>query len=432
MYLERRKYFLCLAAAWLCFSYKTVVALEFKSGVGIGADYTDNSKLASANIEDELKIVSLVNANVDDSDGFLKYTGDASFTRHHYSKDTFEDKNYLKLVADLDWEMVKNRFNWIMSDRFTQRSIAALNSNTPDNLQDSNVFMFGANILFPISARQKLKITPTFRRYYYEESNADSDQYALTADWNYHVSRLTRAGLTLSAREVSYTEDDVLGLAPPDATFRTLAFVINGERVSLNYTINLGVTSAQRDGEEDFSGFSGGVFWNVDVSSRSEFNARLSSEITDTGSVISTKVGSDDDVQLVADVTRNSVFKLDYSRDDVDLSSRIWVEYRELKYNNEPLDQIVRATGVQLEIPGSPLFSSRISVKYKQSERLDTDRLDDSFVVKGGFNYRFSRRLRSDFDLQYFTKESSLSTENYNALTVSFNLTYGFGDIGRP
>ena len=432
MYLKRIRYFLYLVIIWLLFGYKAAVALEFKPGVGVGMEYTDNARLTPDNIEDELITIGYVGASIAEREGPLKLTGAASVTQQNYSKDTFEDQRYLNLLTSADWEMIKDRFHWTLSDVFTQKSVVANTTVTPDNLQNSNVFKFGANILFPISARQNFSISPTFSQYYYETTKTNSKQYAVAANWNYQIFRLTNVGLNFGVRKVDYIDDKDLVVPLPNTTFTNLAVVIAGERVSSNYTANLGATNVRRNDGEDFTGFTGRLTWSTDVSSRSEFNALLSSVITDAGSVSSTSDGSGDDIQTVADVIRDSVFKMSYSREDVDLHSRLWVEYRESKYDsNTRFDQIIRITGVRLDFPGTQLFSSGLSARYKQFERLNDDRLDESFIVDTGFDYKFSRKLSGAFNLQYSTKESTEFLQNHNELSFFINLAYGYGSVNR-
>jgi len=322
--------------------------------------------------------------------------------------------------------------NFSVSDTFGQRSILSLNATTPDNIQDTNVFFLGADILFPVSARQVFSIVPTYRNYYYERAgairNTNNEQYELSARWNYQMYRLTTVGLRVSTRIVDYSDETSFsGL--PNSTFKNLSLIVSGTRAYSNYSIDLGATNAQRDGGEGQTGFSGGASFNLNVSSRSVFNMLVRSDITDTSSAAT--IGNGDDVQQVADVIRNSIFNVKYSRNDADLHSDLWVEYRKVKYDIAPLDRIVRTTGARLSFPGTPLFSSSISARYRQSEQLDTERTDDSFIVDGGFQYTLSRAFKSAFSLKYSTKESNNPSQNYNELSLFVSLSYGYGGASR-
>ena len=108
----------------------------------------------------DLITVGYVGARLSENEGALTYDATTLFNNQSYTQDTFPDKHYFNLRGSADWAMIKDRFNWFLSDSFNQRTVNTLNSNTPDNLQDSNAFTFGANIRFTISARQNFSLTP--------------------------------------------------------------------------------------------------------------------------------------------------------------------------------------------------------------------------------------------------------------------------------
>ncbi len=135
-------------------------AVLFEPGVGIGVEYTDNATLVNEDKVNDLITVGYVGARLSENEGALTYDATTSFNNQSYTQDTFPDQHYFNLGASADWAMIKDRFNWFLSDYFSQRTVNTLNSNTPDNLQDTNVFTFGANIRTPISARQSFSLDP--------------------------------------------------------------------------------------------------------------------------------------------------------------------------------------------------------------------------------------------------------------------------------
>jgi hypothetical protein len=431
MYNGPRKYTVTLVAVGLYFFSQVACAVLFEPGIGLGLEYTDNATLSPNAAVEDLITVGYVGARLSESEGSLKYDASAAFNKNNYVRDTYEDQRYFNLGASADWEMIKDRFNWFLSNSFGQRPINTLNSNTPDNIEDSNVFTFGANIRVPISARQNFSLVPKFSQYYYEVLTTDNKQYSLAANWNYQMFRLTNVGLNLSSRKINYTETDVFGNSIKDTTFTNLAIVLGGQRPRSTYSINLGATNVKRDGGEGSTGFSGYLNWLSDLSSRSEFKTLLSTELTDTSS-ISTSGTNINDVQVTTDVVRNSVFNLSYLREDSSIKSSLWGEYRKLTYSDSPLDRIVRSFGINMNYPVTRLLTSGAYATYNRTEQLDTDRLDEYYTVGGNLNYRFSRKLRGLFDLKYRTKESTAPSQNYNEFSVFASLVYGFGNVQRP
>jgi hypothetical protein len=378
-----------------------------------------------------------VGARLSEDEGPLTYDASTSFNNVSYTQDTFPDQHYFNLAGRADWEMIKDRFNWFLSDYFSQRTVNTLTANTPDNLQNTNTFIFGADIRFLISPRQSFNLSPSFRQYYYEVQATDNKQYALAANWNYLMSRLTNVGINLGLRKINYTETDIFGNTIINTLFTSLSFLINGQRSRSAYSISLGATNVKRDSGEDATGFSGFIDWSANVSSRSTFTTRVFTDITDTSTVSQSLTenpanGNPADVQITADVIRNSLFNLAYLREDASLHSRIWGEFRKLTYSDSPSDREIRTYGIRVDYPVTQLLSSGAYINHNRTKRLDIERLDQYYIVGGNLKYNFARNLYSSFDIKYRTKESTFAPENYDEFSVFVSLVYGFGDVLRP
>jgi len=421
-----------IVAAGLLFCYEVFAAVEFEPGVGLGIEYTDNATLSpDAAVADQVA-VGYVGVSVSENEGPLKYDATASFNKFNYLRGTYEDQRYFNLGARADWAMIKDRFNWFLNNRFAQVPIRSINSNTPTNVQDSNFFSSGANIQFPVSARQNFSLVPMFSQYSYEVLLTDNKQYSLVANWNYQMFRLTNVGLNFSVRNIDYTEKNILGQSIEDTTFTTMGFTFNGQRLRSSFSGSLGATNVERKNGDATTGFSGFLNWVTNISSRSKFEALASTNLTDTSSAALSAEGAAGDVQVTADVIRNGIFNLAYIRDDALLRTRISARYHKLTYSENPRDRVTRYFDINLNYPVMQLMTSSVYANYYRTNQLDINRQDDNYTVGGNLNYRFSRKLRGLFDLKYRTKESSTPSQNYTELSAFASLVYGFGDIRRP
>lgn len=437
MYQARRRYYLSLVFAGLYLSCRVVYALEFKPGVGVGVEYTDNARLEPDNEVYDLITIGYVGAGISEDKGPLTYDAITLFNNQSYTQDTFPDQHQLYLAVRADWVMIKDRFDWFLRDNLSQRTVNTLAANTPDNLQDTNVFNFGANVRFPITARQSFSLSPSFSQYYYEVQVTDNKQYVLAANWNYLMSRLNNVGLNLSARKVDYTETDIFGNTITDNIFTNLAFIFSGQRLRSAYAINLGATNVKRDSGEEATGFAGAIDWSGAISSRSTFATLVATDLTDSSRVSQSLTenpanGDPADVQITTDVIRNSIFNLAYLRDDASLHSRIWGEFRKLTYSDSPADRVIRTYGIDVGYPMTQLLASGAYIKYNRTKQLDTNRLDQYYIAGGNLKYNFARNLYSSFDIKYRFKQSTQPLAIYNEFSVFASLVYGFGDVQRP
>jgi len=426
----QRRYLLITTIAGLLFSCTSVADVIFEPGVGLGLEYTDNARLSPAATEEDLITVGYVGARVTENEGPLKYNADVSFSKNNYVRDTFEDQRYFNLAGRADWDMIKDRFKWFLSNRFSQLPILSNNGNTPTNIQDSNAFTFGANIQLLKSARQSFSLVPTYNQYYFEVLKTDSRQYSLAASWKYQMTRLTNMGFNLSARKINYTETDLLGRSIEDTTFTSLGLTFNGQRARSTFSGSLGTTNVQRDNGDETTGFSGFLKWLADVSSRSKVETLLSTDLTDAGSVAFSDGGAD--VQVTTDVIRNAIASLAYLRDDASLHTRISARYHKLTYSESPLDRNIISFGVNANYPVTSLLSSGAYMTYSRTDQVDQERVDKNYTVGGNIKYRFSRKLQGFVDLKYRTKESTRALQNYDDTSIFVSLKYGFGGVRRP
>ncbi len=415
------------------FGHGTLVrALEIQPSIGVGAEYTDNATLSSSRKKSDTITTTYIGANIKHNVGTLQAQADTSFDTQHYTQGTFGDQSYFNLNTLLDWEMVKHRFHWSIRDIFNQRPVISTNVNTPANLQNSNIFTLGANWLIPFSARSQLILLPEYRKFYYESQNINNRQYALAANWMYRAYRLTSVGLNASYRQVDYAARQIA-----NSRFSTLQLSITGQRSRSKYTLNMGVTNVRRDAGKEISGFSGNLDWLVNMSNRSKLQARLSTQLTDasSGSLsanITANTGSFNNVQITAGVIRNKLFWLGYLRKDGVLNSKVWAEYREVLYSNSPDDRKIGTLGINLNYPMTAFLSSGLYVNYSKDELIEIFRTDKRLVAGLNFTYRHSRKLRSNLDISYRQKVSTVSTQEYTEGSVFYNLVYGFGRVYRP
>jgi hypothetical protein len=422
----------------LCLGSQSVMGLEIQPGIGVGATYTDNARLEPEDKVSDTIATTYVGANMKEQDGSLLYDLTASLRKENYLQDTYSDQRYLNLIGKAEWEAMRDRMNVYARDNFFQSPLRSEDADTPTNRQDTNEFVLGFDLTYPITGLQTFTLTPEYRQYYYEILTTDNRQYSLAADWHYQMFRTTGIGTRLTARKVLY-DDPVIS----DVTFTTLAFILSGQRVHSKYTLNLGTTNVKRDestslagdtSSNETAGFSGSANWSETLSSRSTLEALVSTNLTDTSTVSGSYVPGDPfDVQLSTDVIRNTVGKLSYLRDDEQLHSRIWVEYRKIRYSdNTDLNRLIHTFGAQLSFPVTQLVSSGVFVNFSDVNQTEIARDDKRFEVGVNVKATFTTRLHGVANVGYRTKESTTSTQNYDELRVFASLIYGFGSIPKP
>ncbi len=428
MVLSQRSRFLCLILAAVFLVCKTVVAAEFEPGVGVGVEYTDNVNLTTDDKIDDLITVGYVGARFFENEGYAKYDVMTSLNKQSYAKGSFDDSRYFSLAADVNVEMVEGRFNWILTDYFTQRTINTLDPNTPDNLQDTNVFTFGALMRVPLTSRQMFSLTPMYNQYYYSRSLTNNKQVSLLANWNYQAFRTSAVGLNLSTRTIDYDEQAVA-----DTTFTTIGLVLNTRRARTNLTAIMGTTKVSRDTGQETSGFSGSLNLLANLSATSTLNMNVSTALTDTSTIVASGSLDAREIQITTDVVRHRDANVSYFRKNVYFQTLIRAEYSEVEYSESPFDQTARSVDIEMsDYPFTRLLLGGVYARYFHTRRLENNRTDDNYLLGTNLRYRLSRKLNASFDIKYRKLISSSVIENYGEYSFYASLVYGYGVVYRP
>ncbi|MGW8228055.1 MAG: outer membrane beta-barrel protein [Gammaproteobacteria bacterium] len=395
--------------------------------------YTDNAKLTDNNEDSDEIFVGLVGAQISERDGPFRADANTSMTYEHYFDHTYGDKHWFNLNANAGWEMIRDRVDWGVSDYFTQTQINNLDSDTPDNNQNTNAFALGPTVFIPVSGRQTITLRPLFSDFYYENTDTDNRQYGLTADWLYQLYPDMKTGVSGGATAVRYKKDD----RNPDYSIYNLGWVVTGTRPSSQYRIELGGTNINRDKVGNQNGFRSNLSWLYNITGHSSVQAYAATDLTDSSqeylnSQIDPATGDYGNVQTSGDVLRNKIFRLGYNRKDSTLNSNIWTEFRDLDYKESPDDRKVKEVGAQLDYQMTATVTTGVYGKYNKTK--ETDMSNDYKYYSTGVTagYRLSRKLSTRFDLRYQKKDSNVDTNQYTEYSAFLGLVYGFGQVPTP
>lgn len=427
----RNRFWLPVAFLMLIVLPPQAFALRIEPGLGVGAEYSDNAGLTEDGEDEDLIATALVAAKLVHDTGPLQFDIGGSYTYRHYTHDTFGDKNYFNLDADLEWEIARDRLRWSVQDFFEQRPVDSIEPDTPNNIQNSNLFTTGPVLTLRPGERHALVISPTFRDVRFEDSDTDSRQYDLSANWSYRMSPGLAVGLDGSIRQVEFDDDN-----NPDFRANSLLAVLTGgfATSTSTYTLRLGVNEFERDRFEDESGLAGNADWSIDLTGRSTARLFIGSELTDAGasalrSAVDPGTGDADNEQISGDVFRNGVLRAEYDLNGSILAVSSWIEVRDLDYKASPQDREIQDVGLVLDYRMTPRLVPGLYGGYNRTELTDADRTDKERIFGGRLAFNLSRSLRTQFTLQYREKNSTRRTDEFEEFSAFLSLSYGFGNI---
>jgi hypothetical protein len=407
-------------------------ALDFDVGVGAGAEYTNNVTLVKENPIEDVIVVSYLGARLIDLTGPVTADVTATMNNQRYTNGTYRNSRYFTLAAGVDWEMIKDRFDWQLNNLLTQGLVINTDPNTPDNTQDTNVFTFGANMFYPISGRQSFTLFPQYRNFYYEKQDFDNQQGLLLARWDYKFSSTTYVGLNARVRAVDYQLDVI-----NDVSFTEVHFAASGSRARSEYSTKLGTVYVNRSNGQSTEEFSGNLNWLINLTAFSTLRTFVATGLTDGGTAtfqatVDPGEGNPNDIQITSDVIRNQVITIGYEHGNGARTSGISASYRNLNYSESLNDRKIRSVNAAFNYPVTALLVSGLYAGFNNTEFTDANRTDERYNIRGNLIYQLSRSLNTVFDLGYRTRESTDDVRDYSEWSAYISLTYGFGKPQRP
>jgi hypothetical protein len=405
-------------------------ALQIDFGAGIGAEYSDNVRLTSSNEESDVIAIGYLGGSLTESTRDVKADLKTSLTHELYTDNTFGDQTYFKLGAIVDWDMISNFLTWNLQNYFTQERIDAAQRNVPTNLTDANSFATGPTITYAITQRQLLTLSAQYSNYHFDKLNSDSQQYSARLGWSYDLSNQTQFGVSTSVSKYEF-EDDQLN---PDFSSTNIAAFIAGQRARTHYDARVGYDSFNRDQFSDQKGFRSSINLGMDLTSISSLSALLSTKLQDSSSgsltaQASPSQGNINNQQFSGDVSRDSIFRLNYTRAGTNLNAGIWTELRRLDYKETLLDRDVKEIGVRIKYGISSLLSTGIVIAYNDTDLEDTNSNFQDLSVDADVSYKLSRSLSFRLGIFANNRDSDTKTNEFDEFGVLVGLMFGKGTV---
>jgi hypothetical protein len=425
-----KRYFPAILAVGISGLCPVAHALEFEPGIGAGLAYSDNVDLVHDNEEDDIVAIGYLGARLSEDSGPLRFDAGSAITYQKYLDDTVGDQTYFNLRSSAEWEQIRGRLYWNVSDYFTQRKEDSLEADRTSNLQNTNVFTLGPSMQFRPSEAHSVNVNSQYRKFYYQNSPTDNQQLSLSASWLYQMRPTLQTGLDGGVNAVYYNDEH----RNPNTVSSNIHAVLSGTGARSSYTLNFGATHVSRDKFDSVSGFTGDATWSRELTGHSSLRLYLASGLTNTSNSLlnlqnNPDNGSFDNEQISGDVIRNNNMSIVYRRTGDRLNTTIRGQVQDIDYQESPDDRRVYSLDAGIDYRVTPVIDSSVEGFYRYTNEDETDRTDKEYRVTGSISYHLSRDLRSEFAVRYRNKSSDLNTAEYNETAVFIGLIWGHGSV---
>ena len=259
-----------------------VSATEANYSVGMTISSYDNLNLVQDPVEGEVSESIIGTASVSENTANLVANIEASLEVINYKNNNDADESLGNLIANALWVISPGRYEWYISDRYTQALTNSFGSNTPDNRTNTNAFATGPNFIFRINSRNNLNLEARVETISFESAQAvadtDNDRVDIATSWEYRFQAESSLSLNYSVETVDY--DDEVNNTNFDR--RDVFVVLNYQRGLNAFEAGIGVIHVDNENTADVdeTGFRLSV---VNTRTRtSSVQLEISRNITDT------------------------------------------------------------------------------------------------------------------------------------------------------
>lgn len=425
---------------FVCFGAIGAVAADLGYEVNVGVAHSDNIARTETNTINEEIATGGIMFSLSQVSPRLSADLVGNFAYHDYLDNTYESELFGNFVGSARFQIIPERFSWMLTDNFGEVLSDPFQPATPDNRENINYLMTGPDLTLAFGSQTWARIGARYMLTTYEETPFDSASTAAEIEIGRRMSAATAISLNASVQRHEY--DDVTG-ADYDQGEVFLRYSAEGARTFV--TIEAGYSKLEPEGDAESEG---GLLLRFDASRRvsasSTLNLTVRREFSDAGSAFST-IQSSSSIGLGAAPGRqlSDPFTHDYvsvgwsffrNRTGLRLSG----SFSEQSYHDRPLlDQKLVSAAASVDRQLTSVTSLSVGTSYLRAEFKEPGGDYDEISAGVGFTWRpspaLSVRLRYDYvDRNSESPPGDDYVENRYWLSIGFGRGAPRSEVMRP
>ncbi|HEY5851495.1 MAG TPA: outer membrane beta-barrel protein [Lysobacter sp.] len=424
-----RRSALCIA---LLAAVPCVQAAKINYTLGGYAEYSDNVGLTETDPDSETTLGGTLDFDVDQVGRNTTLIARGGLEYLYYTGGRYDNDLRTSLAGQFAWTTWEDRLKFIVEDYASYEPIDVLVSNSPDNQQQVNVFVTGANLNIRPGSVTGGELAVRYNNYYAEQtSDFNGDRYAASASLVQRPGPTTRLRLTVEGSQVDYDDTSL------NANYRRKDIYGTYNRTLANIDLEavLGyswVELTSFEGEDSSPLFRLVTTWRA--SPRSTLNAGFYYQFSDAALDLVSRsddiggapIGEEaDELNVIPDVYQQRRFEIGYRF----TGERFDFDVRPYYENNDYVDPTIESEGsyglgVGVTYRFQPtLFSSlQLARGYRSFDSFDRD--DDDFAVYLGLTKLLTGNWSVSFDLRHQERDSNLAEASYDENAAIFSVRY--------
>ncbi|MFC3815750.1 outer membrane beta-barrel protein [Lysobacter sp. GCM10012299] len=408
-------------------------AATINYSLGGYAEYSDNIALTESDPNEETTLGGTLDFDVNQVGRNTTLTARGGIEYLYYTGDLYDDDVRTGLAGQFAWTTWQDRLKLIVEDYASYEPIDVLQSNAPDNQQQVNVFVTGADLNIRPGSVTGGEVKVRYNNYYAEKTDDfDGDRYSASASLVQRPGPTTRLRLTVEGSQVDYDDQEL------NANYRRKDIYGSYNRTLANIDVELivgysWVELTSFDGAEDSSPLFR-LVGNWRPTARSTLNAGLYYQFSDAALDLVSRadtiggppIGDQaDDLTVTPDVYQQRRLQLGYhftgERFDFDV-----LPYYE---NNDYVDPTVESEGsygiglgMTYRFQPTLYTTLQLSRSYRSFDAFERD--DDDFAMYLAVTKLLTGNWSISFDLRHQERDSNLAEASYDENAAIFSVRY--------
>ncbi len=276
--------------------------------VSAGATHSDNVQRTPDGESETTADVGL-QLDIDRSEGRLKANVGGNLQFRSYLDDAFDDEVAGSLVARASYDLIPDRFIWVVEESLGQTLADPRAVDNAANRQRTNLFSTGPDVRLPLGPRTQLGIQGRWSQASFERSGDDNRRLEGSVAFERALGTRSRASLNVSGARVEF-----------DDASRGSAYDL--QSVSIGYAIDTGRSQLELQGGytalHDFGDTSGGPLVNATftraLTARSSISVAVGTALGDSADAFRRSVGGlGSAVRTDPTLVSNEPYQADYA-----------------------------------------------------------------------------------------------------------------------
>ncbi|MBU8974926.1 MULTISPECIES: outer membrane beta-barrel protein [unclassified Lysobacter] len=418
-------------------------AAQINYSIGGRVEHSDNIALTETNPQEESTLATDLDFDLTQTGRNTALTARGGLEYLYYTGDLFDDDLRATMVGTFNWNTWQDRLKFIIEDYANYEPIDVLAADAPNNQQQVNVFVAGAQFNLRPGAATRVRLDLRYNNYWAEETDDfNGDRYNAAFTLWQEPSATTRFAVTVEGSEVKY---DQVSLDTLGADYRRLDTYVTWNRnlANINVEVRAGYSWIELTdfGTKDDAPLFRTVFtWRatprstLDMGLYYQFSDAAQELMINSGdptlggtplTPVDTPSADPTGVTIGPDLYRQRRIDIGYRYNGERFNASVRPYYEDNDYIDPTADSEGNygiGVGMSWAIQPSLFLTGSMSAGVRSFDSFDRD--DDDFSVYVGILKVLTRHWSFAFDLRHQERDSNTPEASYDENAAIFSVRY--------